>query len=113
MITDDAGFKIKVLEAMAMRKPIVSTSLGAKGINIVDGKNIIIANKPDEFARSVVDLLNDERQRYNMGLKARKTAENSYSWHIMSERLCNVLEKVAQNNNLYLPKEIMHHRQIR
>lgn len=80
LITDDGGFKIKILEAMAMGKPIVSTTIGAKALNVSDGENIIIADNPHEFAEKIVTLINDEQLAEKLGDNARKFVEEEYSW---------------------------------
>jgi polysaccharide biosynthesis protein PslH len=95
MVTDDGGFKTKILEAMAMCKPIVSTSMGLKGIDAIPGKEIIIADGPMEFAESVVGLLNDEGLRLAVASNARKMVETKYSWETMTDSLAQVIENVA------------------
>lgn len=80
LITDDGGFKIKILEAMAMGKPIVSTTIGAKALNVSDEENIIIADEPHEFAQKIVSLINNEQLAENLGSNARKFVEEEYSW---------------------------------
>lgn len=95
IISDDGGFKIKVLEAMAMGKPIVSTSLGAKGIDVSDGENIIIAGNPKEFADRVIELLNNEQQRKRIGANARRLIEEKYSWEKMTDMLNDAFQEIA------------------
>lgn len=73
------GIKNKVLEAMAMGKPVVSTSIGALGIDAAY-ENIIIANNPREFANSVLELLSDSELRDKIGKNARKFIEDNFSW---------------------------------
>ena len=96
IVTDDGGFKIKVLEAMAMGKPIVSTSFGAKGLNVTPEENIIIADDPEEFARRVIELLNDEELREKIGANARKLMEEEYTWGKMTDMLNDVFQRVAR-----------------
>jgi polysaccharide biosynthesis protein PslH len=95
IITDDGGFKTKVLEAMAMNKPIVSTTLGAKGIDITSGKDIVIADGPTTFAQSVVSLLNDEQSREAIASNARRMVESKYSWETMTDKLAQLIENVT------------------
>ena len=92
---DDGGFKIKVLEAMAMGNPIVSTSIGAKGLNVTPEENIIIADNPKEFARRVIELLNDEGLRNRIGANARKLMEEECSWEKVTAMLNTVFQKVV------------------
>ena len=95
MVTDDGGFKTKILEAMAMGLPVVSTSLGAKGIGVTPGTNIVIADEPAEFADRVVELLNDHESRRRIGSSGRELVEQDYSWETMTARLVEVLEDVG------------------
>jgi len=87
------GIKTRLLEAMAMGKPVVTTSIATRGINVSPGKNVIIANDVKEFARCVVELLNDKGKRDKMGKNARKFIEERYSWGIISENFYNILLK--------------------
>jgi glycosyltransferase involved in cell wall biosynthesis len=80
------GMKIKILEAMAMGKTIVSTSLGAEGIDAADGENIILADGEDEFAGAVVKALGDPSLRKRVGTEARKLVETGYSWDACARR---------------------------
>ena len=72
------GIKNKVLEAMAMGKAIVSTSIGAEGIPIVNGHDMFIADKPDEFAEAVIRLLEDANTRREFGVRARQIVIREY-----------------------------------
>ena len=95
VVTDDGGFKTKILEAMAMAKPIVSTSLGAKGINATYREDIVIEDEPGEFANSIVRLLKDEVLRQRLGSSARKLVEREYSWDAMTDRLVGAFQQVV------------------
>ena len=75
-----SGMKNKILEAMAMGKTVVTTSIGALGIDVTPGKNIIIADEPMVFAQRVTELLSNEQLRRVIGYEARKFAETRYSW---------------------------------
>jgi polysaccharide biosynthesis protein PslH len=93
IVTDDGGFKTKILEAMAMGKPIVSTSVGALGIDAVDGKDIVIADGAWLFAERVCEFLSNPEKRIEIGSGGRKLVETAYSWSVMSKRLNNTLQK--------------------
>ncbi|MEM5816015.1 MAG: glycosyltransferase family 4 protein, partial [Candidatus Aenigmatarchaeota archaeon] len=79
IVVDDGGIKNKTLEAMAMGKAIVSTSLGAQDIGCENGKHLIIAENEKEFAERVVELIRT-RERRRLGKNARKFVEENYSW---------------------------------
>lgn len=94
IVTDDGGFKNKILEAMAMGKAVVTTTIGAKGIEVTPEQDILIADSPEEFASKVVELLNNKSLRREIGANARKHMEEAYCWEIMTDRLITVFKKV-------------------
>lgn len=73
------GMRVKIVEGMAMQKCIISTSLGAEGINYTDGENIVIANNYDEFYEAIKICIADEEYCKNIGLNARKLIEEQYN----------------------------------
>jgi len=89
------GIKTRLLEAMAMGKPVVTSSAGIHGIAVTAGENIFIADNPKEFARRVIELLNDEELRNRIGTNARKLMEEEYSWEKMTDKLNDVFQKVV------------------
>ncbi len=91
------GFRGKILEAMAMGVPIVTTSLGAEGVEVTDGKEMYIADEPDQFARKVIELLGDEGLCQRMGGEARRMVEECFSWEKGVEILEEVLFEVTRN----------------
>jgi glycosyltransferase involved in cell wall biosynthesis len=90
-ITVAMGIRTRVLEALAMGKPVVATSFAVGGIDITPNDDIIIADNPNEFVERVIQLLNDEELRGRIGKNARKLVEKKYSWEIMSEKFHKVL----------------------
>lgn len=89
------GIKTRILEAMAMGKPVVTSSEGVHGIDVTPEENIIIAEDPEEFARRIIELLNDEQLREKIGVNARKLMEEKYSWEKMTDMLNEVFQKVV------------------
>ena len=81
------GTRLKVLEAMAMGKAIVSTSLGCEGFDLVPGQELLTADSPAEFAAAVLALLRDPARRERMGRAARRFAGSRYDWRIIVPRL--------------------------
>jgi glycosyltransferase involved in cell wall biosynthesis len=73
------GTRIKILEACAAGKPIVSTSIGAEGLDLASGKEILLADDPAEFARSVVNLLRDPVRCNALAKSARTAVVERYS----------------------------------
>ncbi len=66
-----SGTRLKILEAAAMAKAVVSTTIGAEGLNLIDGKEIVIADGSEAMARAIADLLGDPRRRTEIGQAAR------------------------------------------
>jgi len=84
------GTRLKIYEAMAMGKAIVSTSVGAEGLDVHPGRDIVLADEPDGFARCVIDLLRNRNVRLKFGIEAVKTASR-YDWKVIAERFEQVL----------------------
>lgn len=74
-----SGMRIKIIEGMAMKKAIISTSIGAEGISYSDGLNISIANEQQEFIDKLDQLLEDESRVAVIGEKARELIESRYN----------------------------------
>ena len=92
------GFRGKILEAMAIGRPVVSTSLGAEGIPAVQRENIILADNPEEFAQGILDLMNDDQLFEKIRKKARKLVEEKYAWEKGVEIMEGVLKKMMEKN---------------
>jgi glycosyltransferase involved in cell wall biosynthesis len=73
------GTRLKILDAAACGKPIVSTSLGAEGLDFVNGRDLILADSPPGFAQAVGALLADAKRRSELSQGARRAAEQ-YEW---------------------------------
>lgn len=79
------GTRLKILDAWAMGKAVVSTSLGCEGLRAVDGDNILIRDDPEGFANAVETVLESPRLRDQLGRRARKTAQRHYSWEVLGK----------------------------
>ena len=91
------GTRLKIVEGMAMGRPIVSTTLGAEGIECTTGEDILIADDPERFALDVVRLLEDPALGARMGEEARRTAEERYAWTAAAHKLEDLLHEVTRN----------------
>jgi glycosyltransferase involved in cell wall biosynthesis len=81
------GTRLKIVEGMAMGKAIVSTTLGAEGLDIVNGQNIVIADDAAGFADSVVRLLDEPSRAAEIGASARRLAVERYAWSSAATKL--------------------------
>jgi len=97
-ITVGGGTRLKIVDAMAMGKAIVSTSIGCEGIKVKHGENIIIADNPGDFATSIIELLADRELRLRLGQSARETAIMNYSWKLIAPKLNNIYKELAGTN---------------
>jgi len=86
------GTRLKVLEAMAMGKAIVSTTLGCEGFDLVPGQELVTADTPATFASAVVTLLRDPEGRARLGAAGRRFAGARYDWRSIVPRLEQVYE---------------------
>lgn len=77
------GTRLKILDAMASGKAIVSTTIGAEGLSVSSGKDIVIADSARDFADSVVQLYSDSDMRHTVESLARETVDSLYSWRVI------------------------------
>ncbi len=88
------GTRLKIYEAMAMGKAVVSTTVGAEGLDVEHGKDILLADDPTSFAESVVRFLRDQETRQRFEAAATEKA-GCYDWSRVTERFVEVLRQVA------------------
>lgn len=81
------GTRLKVLEAMAMGKAIVSTALGCEGFEVTPGRELEVADAPADFAEAVLRLLGDPAQRERLGQAGRDFAASRYDWRLIVPKL--------------------------
>ncbi len=89
------GTRLKLLEAMAMGKPVVATRLGAEGYPVRDGCELLLADTPADFAAAVVNLLHTPERGAELGRAARAFVEERYDWRVIVPRVEAVYEEVA------------------
>lgn len=77
-LIDGGGMRGKVVEAMAAKKAVVSTSIGAAGVGATSGRDLLIADEPKDFADAIISLLHDPRKRSEMGCKAHEHVKRTY-----------------------------------
>jgi glycosyltransferase involved in cell wall biosynthesis len=88
------GTRLKILDAWAMGKAVVSTSVGCEGLEAVDGQNILIRDDPAAFAAAVTTVLRDAGLRQALERNARATAEERYSWNVIGETMRRLYNEV-------------------
>lgn len=88
------GTRLKIFEAMAMGKAVVSTSVGAEGLPVRTGENILLADTPRDFAESVILLLRNSDRRQRLGMAARTLVQENFSWPKVAENFSRTLQEV-------------------
>jgi glycosyltransferase involved in cell wall biosynthesis len=86
------GTRLKILDAWAMGKAVVSTSIGCEGLAAEDGRNILIRDDPGGFASAVCTVLQDDSLRRRLGREGRRTVEQQYSWDRIGESMLPLYE---------------------
>lgn len=86
------GTRLKILEALAMGKAVVATTIGAEGLPLANGEHFIAADSPEEIARAVVSLVRDPARRAALGAAGRRLVEERHSW----ERVARDFEELCQ-----------------
>jgi glycosyltransferase involved in cell wall biosynthesis len=83
-----SGIRIKIIEAMALGRAVVSTSIGAEGINVRNEIDLLLANEPEAFARAVHQLVTNPRLTAEMGANARIGIEGNYDNRMIVGKYC-------------------------
>jgi len=91
--TVGAGIQNKVIEAMAMGKPMVATSKACQALSVINNEHLLIADEPEEFAEAVVQLLRDDDLAVALSREARKYVEKYHCW----EEKAKQLERIYSN----------------
>lgn len=98
-IKSGSGTSLKVLEYMAMGKPVVSTSMGVRGLNVKKNDNILIANGFSDFAKKIIWLIKNPNEGKKIGDRSRKLIEEKYEWNIISRKAESVYRKLNYEIN--------------
>ncbi|MBA2393693.1 MAG: glycosyltransferase [Ktedonobacteraceae bacterium] len=87
-----SGTRLKILEALAMHKAVVSTSVGCEGLVVETGKHLSVADQAEPFAQAVIDLLHHPEKRVSLGNAGRALVEAEYSWEQCGTSFIHALE---------------------
>ena len=88
------GTRLKIFEAMAAGTPVVSTTVGAEGLDVTPGEHLLIADEADTFAASVIALLRDDDARRRVAGRA-SALVRSYDWSAVGARLEEILRTIV------------------
>ena len=91
------GSRLKILAAMAMGKPVISTSIGAEGLQVTHDRDIILADGPEEIARTLVECLRDPDRMRKIADAGRALVEDHYRWESLGAKLHAYLTRVVDD----------------
>lgn len=93
---DGGGTRVKILDALAMGKAIVSTTMACEGIEVTPGKNVLFADTPREFVEQIKRLRGDAALCQSLGHEARKFVMDCYAWPVIGKNLSTVYQKLTR-----------------
>lgn len=96
-VLSGSGMRIKIIEGMALGKVIISTTIGAEGIQVTNNKNILIADSPEEFSEAIIKCTSDENFCNEIGLNAQKLIVEKYSNSNLSNQLISFFNLIQEN----------------
>lgn len=91
-----SGTRLKIFEALAMGKAVVSTTVGAEGLGLSTGTHFLQADTPDDFANAVISLVHDPARRDALGESARSLVHAHFSWPQVSRQFEELLQSVQR-----------------
>lgn len=97
------GTRLKVLESLAKRRPLVSTTVGCEGLAVRDGRELLVRDDPDAFAHAVLELIHNAALREKIAAEGRSTVERHYDWSVLAIHLEELLERVAEGRARHEP----------
>ncbi|MBO0799889.1 MAG: glycosyltransferase, partial [Blastocatellia bacterium] len=98
------GTRLKVYEAMAMERPLISTTVGAEGLPLADGEELLLADSPENFAAAVVRVLNDRSLASRLGTRAAATVRERFGWDRVAERFAEICRRAAVVDQVEMAK---------
>lgn len=93
------GTRLKILEAMAFARPVVATTIGAEGIDVCHGKNILIADTPQELAAAVALILNDPVRASSIAEEGRRLVEERYAWNSIADIIFKIYASAVDSSS--------------
>lgn len=96
-LLNGGGSRVKILEAMALGTPVVSTPKGAEGLEVTDGRHLLLADSPDRFAGQTARLLRDPGLRTALAAVARRLVVDRYQWGDIGPGVCGLVENCRRS----------------
>lgn len=92
-----SGTNIKMLDYMSASLPVISTPVGARGLNLENYKNVIVAEIP-EVPEKIREILRNKELYENISSGGRRVVEKEYNWKTIASNMCGILDKILENN---------------
>jgi glycosyltransferase involved in cell wall biosynthesis len=91
---DRRGSRLKILEALSMGRAVVSTSVGAEGLDVEHDRHILLADDAQAFSASVLRLLSDPRRCLTLAVEGRRLVEQSYGWDALAHKMAGFVQEI-------------------
>ncbi|MBO0722349.1 MAG: glycosyltransferase, partial [Blastocatellia bacterium] len=98
------GTRLKVYEALAMERPLISTTVGAEGLPVSDGEELLLADTPENFAAAVVRVLHDRSLASRLGTRAAATVRERFGWDRVAESFADICRRAARVDQVEMSK---------
>lgn len=92
------GTRMKIYEAMAMGKAVVSTTIGAEGLPVKNNEHLMIADDPEDFANTLITLLFDQEKKVHLGTNARNYVKNNFAWQSVARVFSDICTETGKKN---------------
>ena len=89
------GTRLKILEAMAFGRPVVTTSIGCEGLDVVDGEHLLIGDTAEAFSENVINLLHHSELSERMSTAGQRLVEERYDWSVIASKLLDIYRALA------------------
>jgi polysaccharide biosynthesis protein PslH len=99
-LRNGSGTRLKILEALALGTPVVSTTKGAEGLELVHGRDLLLADTPEQFAAATLAILSQPGLRTALGAAGHRTVAARYDWKLIGRQLDDMLRSVAATRRL-------------
>jgi glycosyltransferase involved in cell wall biosynthesis len=92
------GMRVRILEGFAYGEAIVTTTMGLEGIDAESGKEVIVADTPQDFAEAVLELLGNYELRNEIAKNGRDLVERKYDWQVVLQKVQDIYQEFEVNN---------------
>jgi glycosyltransferase involved in cell wall biosynthesis len=102
-LREGSGTRLKVLEALALGTPVVSTSKGIEGLALEHERHVLVADTPESFADATLRVLAQPELRARLSEAGRCRVAELYDWRVIGERMNDLINEVAERRRRVVP----------